>query len=307
MTSRRCPAEDGVVPANAPLPALVVNVARVHDLRRLRHACDEAAAAAGWRPPLVLPTTPDDAGREMTERALDAGASLVIAAGGDGTVRACAQALADTLVPLAIVPAGAANLTATALGLPMRTAAALRVAFTGHDRQIDLAEADGLLFSAMAGIGLDAAVVGATPPAVKRLAGWTAYAAAATTQLQWRPATFAIQLDGVSIVRQAQSVTVGNSGALPGGFPIVPAARLDDGLLDVVVLAPASVVGWADVGLRVLVRSRREDARLARYQARRVEISTESELPRQVDGEILAPGKSLTVVVRPAALRVRVR
>jgi diacylglycerol kinase family enzyme len=260
------------VPANSPLPALVVNVARVHDLRRLRHGCEQAAAAAGWWPPLVLPTTPDDAGRDMTERALDAGAALVIAAGGDGTVRACAQVLADMQapadapVPLAIVPAGAANLTATALGLPMRTAAALRVAFTGHDRQIDLAEADGLLFSAMAGIGLDAAVVGATPPAVKGFAGWTAYAAAATTQLLRRPATFTIQLDrGAPIVRRAQSVTVGNSGALPGGFPIMPAARLDDGLLDVVVLAPASVVGWADVGLRVLFRSRRDDARLARY------------------------------------------
>jgi diacylglycerol kinase family enzyme len=189
----------------------------------------------------------------------------------------------------------------------MRTAAALRVAFTGRDRQIDLAEADGLVFSAMTGIGLDAAVVGATRPAVKRLAGWTAYATAAATQLRRRPAAFAIELDGgVSIVRQAQSVTVGNSGALPGGFPIMPAARLDDGLLDVVVLAPESLVGWADVGLRVLVRSRRDDSRLTRYQARRVSISADCELPRQIDGEVIAPGRSLTVVVRPGALRVRV-
>jgi diacylglycerol kinase family enzyme len=60
------------------------------------------------------------------------------------------------------------------------------------------------------------------------------------------------------------------------------------------------------VGYRVLTGSCRDDARLERYRARSVEITAETELPRQVDGEIIAPGRSLTVGVRPAALRVRV-
>jgi diacylglycerol kinase family enzyme len=211
-------------------------------------------------------------------------------------------------VPLAIVPAGSANLTATALGLPARTAAAMRVAFTGRDRKIDLAEADGMVFIAMAGLGIDAAVVGATPAVVKRFAGWTAYATAATTQLLRQPVTVTVRLDGgAAMTWLAQSVTVGNSGTLPGGFTIMPAARLDDGLLDVVVLAPGSLAGWAEIGLRVLLRSRRDNVRLARFRARRVEINAQSELPRQVDGEIIEPGRSLTVAVRPGAIVVRVR
>jgi diacylglycerol kinase family enzyme len=235
------------------------------------------------------------------------GAALVIAAGGDGTVRACAEVVAGTGVPLAIVPAGSANLTATALGVPVRFDAALRVAFTGRDRHIDLAAADGMTFAAMAGIGLDAAVVSATPRAAKRLAGWPAYAAAAAGQLRGRPATFSIRLDdGDPLIRKARLVTVGNSGALPGGFPIMPDALLDDGLLDVLILAPASPIGWASIGYRVLIRSRRDDSQLERHRARTVEIRADAELPRQVDGEMIRPGRSLTVTVRPGALVVRV-
>jgi diacylglycerol kinase (ATP) len=92
------------------LPAVVVNGARVRDLARLRGACQRAAAAAGWQPPLLLPTTSDDSGTGQARRAVQAGAALVVVVGGDGTVRACAQTLAGTAVPLAIVPAGLARL-----------------------------------------------------------------------------------------------------------------------------------------------------------------------------------------------------
>jgi diacylglycerol kinase family enzyme len=293
--------------SDARLPVLVVNVARVHDVRRLRRLCEEAAAASGWRLPLVLSTTRADPGSAQTRRALEVGADLVIAAGGDGTVRACAEILAGTQVPLAIVPAGSANLTATALGLPAGAEAALRVAFGGRERQIDLAVADGMTFAAMAGIGLDAAVVGATSGGLKRVAGWAAYAAAATAQVLQPRTTFTVRLDQRDrMIRRAHSVTVGNSGALPGGFLIMPAAQLDDGLLDVVVLAPASPFGWANVGYRVLIRSCRDDARLERYQARTVEISADVDLQRQIDGDLIAPARSLTVAVRPGALKVRV-
>jgi diacylglycerol kinase family enzyme len=292
---------------HARLPVLVVNVARLHDVVRLRRACEQAAAASGWRPPLVLSTTPSEAGAAQARRALEVGASLVIAAGGDGTVRACAAILAGTPVPLAIVPTGSANLTANALGLPARAEAALQVAFDGRDRQIDLAVADGMTFAAMAGMGLDAAVVAATSGGLKRVGGWTAYAAGATSQVLRPRTTFTVQLNGGErLIRRAHSVTVGNSGALPGGFQIMPAAKLDDGVLDVVILAPAGPVGWANVGYRVLTRSRRDDARMERYRARTIEITAETELPRQVDGEMIAPSRALTVRVRPSALRVRV-
>lgn len=297
------------------LPAVVMNGARVRDPARLRRACEMAAAAAGWQPPLMLPTTADDDGTAQTRAAVEGGASLVVAVGGDGTVRACAEVLADGRVPLAIVPAGTANLTARALGVPRQLEAALAVAFGGRSRRIDLGSADGAVFAAMAGIGLDAAVVGTANVLAKRLAGWPAYAIAATGQLLRRPVTFTIRIDdGEPLTRQARCVTVGNSGALPGGFAVMPDARPDDGKLDVVVLAPAGLLGWADVGYRVAVGSRRDDVQLERHQGETVEIRAEGPgsglpapgLPRQLDGEIVGSSSTLSVRVLPGALLVQV-
>jgi len=292
------------------LAAVVVNAARVRDAARLRDVCQRAAAAAGWQPPVLLRTTRDDVGTGQASRAVQAGAALVVAVGGDGTVRACAQTLAGTGVPLAIVPVGSANLTARALGLPGRLGQALDVAFRGEDRRIDLGSADGSVFAAMAGIGLDAAVIAGAGGLAKRVVGWPAYAVAATGQLLRRPVPFTIRIDGGEpLTRLARCVTVGNSGALPGGFAIMPDARLDDGLLDVVVLAPSGPLGWADVGYRVALGSQRDDAQLERLRAGRVEIRAAEQatgLPRQVDGELIEPSNALTVRVLPGALLVRV-
>jgi diacylglycerol kinase (ATP) len=140
--------------------------------------------------------------------------------------------------------------------------------------------------------------------------GWPAYAVAATGQLARRPVTFTIRLDdGEPLTRQALCITVGNSGALPGGFGIMPDAVVDDGWLDVVVLAPHGPLGWADVGFRVALRSRRDNAQLERLRARTVEICTAGPalgLPRQVDGELIGPSNALTVRVLPGALLIRV-
>ena len=141
--------------------AFVVNRTRVRAWPQVSDRCRAAAVSGGWDP-LLLETTADDAGTGLTHRAVAAGASLVFAMGGDGTVRACAQALAGTPVPLAIVPRGTANLTARALGLPAGLQDALGVGFGSHERLIDLAVADGITYAARAGIGVDAAVVGAT-------------------------------------------------------------------------------------------------------------------------------------------------
>ncbi|HUY44261.1 MAG TPA: diacylglycerol kinase family protein [Streptosporangiaceae bacterium] len=285
---------------------IVVNRIRVRDPGRFRRRCTQAAQASG-REPWFAETSEDDAGVALAADAVAAGARLVVAAGGDGTVRACAQALACTGVPLAIVPRGAGNLTARALGVPSQLGAALATAFSGRDRRVDLAVADGMSFAAMAGMGLDAAVVGGTPGLLKRRLGWLAYAAAGVARLPGRPHEFTVRLDGgPPLSRRARSVVVGNVGLLPGGFALLPDARLDDGLLDVGILAPSHALGWGLVAQRVLTRSRRDDLNLERYQARRIEIRAGADLPREVDGEVIAPGRSLTITVRPGALLVRV-
>ena len=287
------------------LAAFVLNPGRVRGAARVAAGCTAAATAAGWDS-LVLETSAGDPGTSLARRAVAAGARLVFAVGGDGTVRACAEALAGTEVPLAIVPRGTANLAARALGIPHRLGAALAAGFGGHERRIDLATADGMTFAAMAGLGVDAEVVAAAPAWLKSRAGWLAYAAAGAGLAHGPRATFEISLDGTPLACAARSVVAGNAGLLPGGFVLLPAARLDDGQLDVGILAPASLLDWGRVAHRILTGSRREGRQLLSYRARHVEIRADRELPRQVDGEVIEPGRALTVTALPAALLVRV-
>ncbi len=228
-----------------PTAAIIINRTRVRDLPRFRRQCGLAASAAGWEPAFA-DTSSSDHGLDLARDALAAGAGLVVAAGGDGTVRACAHALAGSGVPLAIVPRGTANLAARALGIPARLDVALAAGFGGRNRRIDLADAGGMLFAAMAGIGLDAAVVSGTPDLLKRHLGWLAYATGGVTRLAGRRRAFTVCLDGgPPLARRARSVVVGNVGLLPGGFALLPDARLDDGLLDVGILAPAGPAAGA--------------------------------------------------------------
>jgi diacylglycerol kinase family enzyme len=164
-----------------------------------------------------------------------------------------------------------------------------------------------LTVAAMAGIGLDAEVVAATPRLLKRQAGWGSYALAGIAHLPGRGDCFTVRLDdGEPRARRARCVVVGNAGLLPGGFVLLPRARLDDGVLDVGILAPSGPVGWLRVAQRVLTHSDRDCPQLERHQARRVEIRATTELPREVDGEVIAPGRSLTVTLLRHALTVRV-
>ena len=301
-----------------PSAAVIINRTLVRDLSRFRRRCREAAAATGWEPSF-LETTLDDPGPGQARSAVAAGARMIVAAGGDGTVRACAHALAGTQVPLAIVPLGTANLAARALGVPPGTGGALATAFGGHERRIDLAaarlagaagRADAartLTFAAMAGIGLDAEVVAATPRLLKRRAGWLAYAAAGAAHLPGRGEWFTVRLDdGEPLARRARCVVVGNAGLLPGGFALLPRARLDDGVLDVGILAPVGPAGWVRVARHVVTGGGRDGPQLETHRARRIEILAETPLPREVDGEVIAPGRSLTVTLLRRSLTVRV-
>jgi undecaprenyl-diphosphatase len=289
-----------------PAVTFVINGTLAKTSRRFLSLCLATAMRGAWTPDFVI-TDKASAGVAAARDAAAGGADLVVAVGGDGTVRGCAEGLADTDVPLGIVPLGTANLLARTLDVPAHPRTALAIALAGgsEDRRIDLATADGAPFTAMAGMGLDAAVVAATK--LKHHLGWLAYAMSGAVHLADSPTRFSIRMDdGPPVEREARCVVVGNSGLLPGGFALLPESRIDDGLLDIGILAPHGMVGWARVATRVLTRSHHDDRQLERFQARKVEITAHAELPREVDGEVVSPGQTLTVAVRPHALTVRV-
>ena len=292
--------------------ALVVNPTKVEDVDALLHQVAEACQARGLPRPDLLPTTEQDAGEGMARDAVARGATLVLAAGGDGTVQAVSCGLEGSGVPLGLLPLGTGNLLARNLGLPLTLEEALEVALTGRDRVLDLGratvgDADPRCFAVMAGLGFDAEMMVDAPEGLKSAVGWPAYVVSGLRHLRDSPDEIELVLDGAAAERRpARGVVVGNVGELQGGVALLPDAEPDDGLLDVVVLAPRRLVDWGRVLHRLVARSSRQDTTLQRHTARRLEIRTDVPVQAQLDGEPVGAVTRMVIEIVPGSLVVRV-
>ncbi|MEZ0109656.1 diacylglycerol kinase family enzyme [Catenulispora sp. EB89] len=272
-----------------------------------------ALRARGEPAPKLYPTSSGDAGGEAAHAALADGARLVVVCGGDGTVSACAAALAGSGVPMAVVPIGTGNLVARNFGIPQDPAGAVQIAVNGVDRavdvgRLDVGRLDGAVMVGMAGVGLDAAMVHDAPRWLKRRVGWPAYVVSLVRHLADRGFTATVEVDGERTrYRHVRTVVVGNVGGLHGGLSLFPDAQPDDGVLEVAVLAPRTALGWVPVAGRLLRgRGRGSSSALDRRRGRHIVVSGQHPLRREVDGEPLADGPVLDVVVEPKALLLRV-
>jgi len=259
----------------------------------------------GWAEPLWLETSLADSGEGLARSAVAAGADVVIASGGDGTVTACAAGVAGTGVPLGVLPCGTGNLLARNLGLPLDLNAALAVALAGDDRLLDVGEANGQTFVVMAGLGFDAVMLAGTSELLKKHAGWLAYALSGLRHLWDRPTRMTIKADdGPPLDRSASGVIIGNVGTLQGNVHLLPDAVPDDGALDVAVLTAWGAIGWLVLASDVL--RRRKTIQVTWLTCRELVVETRRARPWQVDGDVIGFGRRLVVRVRPATLLVRV-
>jgi diacylglycerol kinase family enzyme len=291
------------------------SVAVVHPLKS--GGADEAreqlaawAADAGVPEPTLVETSEDSPGTEQARAAVADGAGLVLAWGGDGTVTAVAEGLAGTGVPLGIVPAGTGNLLARNLGIPLSFRDAGPVAFGGQDRAIDVVDI-GLggrttISTVIAGVGLDALLIDADE-GLKGAIGPAAYVLNAAKALRHKKMRVGVAVDGgAPHWYAARSVLVANVGGLIGGLDVVPESDASDGVLHVVVLPLDRPVDWARTAARLALRRAGQDRSRIHLQGRSAWVVTTESQPRQIDGDVVEPGRSLQARVRPGALVVRV-
>jgi diacylglycerol kinase family enzyme len=288
--------------AGGPRSAVVVNPVKVTDLEALRRMICAELAEAGWPEPAWLETTVEDSGRGQTTKAVEDGAELVFVCGGDGTVMAAVTALAGADVALAVLPAGTGNLLAANLGLGADAATGIQVALDGGRRRIDVGVVGDQCFAVMAGMGFDAQMLEATSDTAKKHIGWLAYLVGGMSALRDRPMRVSISIDGGKpFQRRPRSVIVGNVGRLQGGVRLLSAADPADGRLDVAVLSPRTIRHWVALGWGVL-RHKERVPLMETFTAERVEIRSNRPHPRQLDGDLIDAGRTLTASVRPGAL-----
>ncbi|MGJ3507808.1 diacylglycerol/lipid kinase family protein [Enemella sp. A6] len=312
------------------LLAVVYNPIKV-DLDALRAAVEKAESEHGWEPSLWLETTEDDPGCGPAEEAVERGADVVLACGGDGTVRAVGEGLRGTDTALALLPAGTGNLLARNMGMDVTDIdRAVDVAFTGTDRRIDVGIADMFAadgkhqrhtFLVMAGVGLDAQMIVNTDDGLKKKVGWLAYVKAIAASLPGgRRLKLRIRLNKEATFRtRAHTLVIGNVGELVGNIPLLPDAQIDDGVLDLVTLRPKGPIGWIRIMWTVLVQNKlmQREYRGARIggkgskhalhyrTARSVEVQVHKPEPLELDGDLFGEMRSFAVQVDPLALTLK--
>lgn len=246
--------------------------------------------------------------RELAKAALRRRARLVLAWGGDGTISEVASALAFDEVPMGIVPAGSGNGLALELGISMKPQKAIADALAAEPMPMDLGEINDRLFVNVAGIGFDAHVAALFNAPGNRRRGFATYATITMRSLrQYVAGDYRITTEQGQFDAHAVLVTIANSAQFGNGARIAPGAKVDDGLLDLVV------VGERSRFRTCLQLPRLFNGTVAKIpgcvMSRIAHATIESDRPMifHADGEPVEGGTKLRVRVHPGALRIAVR
>lgn len=312
--------------------AVIYNPIKV-DFDALREAVTREATAAGWGETLWFETSVDDVGQGATMNALKGDVDLIIAAGGDGTVRAVAEAVRGHDTPVALLPSGTGNLLARNLKLTLDDMPnSVRAAFTGTNRSIDLGvidierddrSRDRHVFVVMAGMGIDAKMIKNTDEDLKAKAGWAAYVGAIVKSLR-DPDELHLRFqldDGPRKRATLHTLIVGNCGSLPANILLMPDAVVDDGVFDVMMMRPGNALGWIRLWVKVawtngvvrrtkagkaLAGERRNDGDLRYETGTRLVARLSRPEEIELDGDGFGAATAFNAWIEPGALTVRV-
>lgn len=310
--------------------AFIVNPSKPQAEQRKQHT-KEFCEAKHLTQIEFIETQLDKDGRACAFEALDHGADVVVAVGGDGTVRTVASALSGTGHALGIVPIGTGNLFARNMGIPVDDIdAALTVATSHGSRLVDVGRLTllddettdhGHAFLIIAGIGFDALMIDDTDPELKKNISWLAYFVSGVKNL------FAPKYKGNVTITSADGSThstrgltfrtfmAGNCGQIPM-FSLMPEASYDDGILDYEIIdTSGGLIGWANLFGDVLhqtITGKAQQSPLStnstvdQVQGVSAEITLERPVLAQVDGDMLPETKHIRFSVERQALCVRV-
>ncbi|MBT2228418.1 diacylglycerol kinase family protein [Nonomuraea sp. NEAU-A123] len=243
--------------------------------------------------------------RKKVREALKQGAELVFVWGGDGMVQRCADVMAGSGVPMAVLPAGTGNLFATNLGIPIDLEEAVEIGFHGRREKLDLGLLNGEHFAVMAGAGFEAEMIADADGQAKKQLGKLSYVKAAVRHVGGPLVPMKIKVDGTTWFEgDASCLLLGNVSMIAGGIEAFDDARPDDGWLEVGVSTAKGPVQWARVIGR-MATGRSDDSPFVRMtRARKVSARFATPLTYELDGGEREATTRLTAEAVPGALTI---
>ena len=274
-------------------------------VRGTREAVEQGRPS--WKDYAVYLTREAGHATDLAREAAAAGADLVLAVGGDGTVNEVAQGLLGSTAALGIVPVGSGNGLARALRIPLRPAEALGALEAGVRRRMDVAYVNDRLFLNVAGVGFDAVVGHAFHERGKKggRRGLLGYVRLGLLELRsYRAPRLAVEVPPERLDLEAFVLTFANGPQYGSGAVINPGAKLDDGSLEVVVFEEAPRWRVVATGSRMFLGGLERAAGYRRLSGARATVTAASPFAVHCDGDVSEPTVRVEVALRPGALEV---
>lgn len=276
-----------------------------HGARIARHIAADLAAV-GMRVDVVTTPGPGEAAR-LASNAVEDGYDRVIAVGGDGTANEIGNGLVGTPVALGLYPIGYGNDFARALGYPRERSQLASFLAQARPRRIDVGEVNGRVFLNAAGVGIDGHVTERIIASVRVVGPTLGYFVGALVSIAtYRPRPMRVRIGDMTLEGKYLVVVAANGTHFGSGMHVAPEAKLDDGLLEIIV--GGDLGRWSSlVALAKLYRGTHVDGRtILAFRAPALEVELDEPLPMEADGEA-SRAHGLVIGLRPRALTVLAR
>lgn len=263
---------------------------------------ESTLSKSGYHVDVRVTTCRGDATRLASE-AVDKRYSVVLAAGGDGTVNETAKALCGSETAFGIIPSGSGNGLARHIGIPVSVKGSLEVINRGIIAECDYATVNSLPFFCTFGVGFDAAVSHAFAQHSRR--GLLSYLKSTLSQyLRYKPETYTISANGKILTEEAFVVACCNASQYGNNAFIAPKASITDGLLDIIIIHRGSPIDTAMVGLDLFTGYIDSNTLIHSLRAPAAVIYRRSEGPAHIDGEPMILDEIMDIKCRHKGLKV---
>lgn len=251
----------------------------------------------------VLRTESSGHGEELASKAAQQGAHIVVAVGGDGTMNEVARALVHTDTALAIVPFGSGNGLARHLQIPMDPKKALQIINDGIIEIMDYGKINSTPFFCTCGVGFDAFVSLKFAEAGKR--GVLTYLEKMLQEsLSYKPQTYELETEDETIRYKAFLIACGNASQYGNNAYITPNATTTDGLLDVTILEPFTVLDVPSLAFQLFNKTIDHNSRIKTFRCQKLKIHRNVPGVVHYDGDPMMTGTDINVEIIQDGIKI---